>query len=98
MKIQNSLAKRVDAAGIMASYDEACKQVLANKIILAWIIKYSTKDYSDYSVEEIAEKYIDGEPKISKESVHRDETPYPDISLQKKTYLDILKKTKMIMT
>ena len=75
MKVQNSLAKRVDTAGIMASYDEACKQVLANKIILAWIIKYSTKDYSDYSVFEIAEKFIECEPQISKETVHKDEVP-----------------------
>ncbi|MBQ9608874.1 MAG: hypothetical protein IJV15_05440 [Lachnospiraceae bacterium] len=75
MKVQNRLAKHIDTAGIMASYDKACKQVLANKIILAWIIKYSTKEYSDYSVFEIAENFIDGEPQISKETVHRDEVP-----------------------
>ena len=75
MIVQNSLAKRIDTAGIMASYDEAVKQVLANKIILAWIIKYSTNDYSGYSVEDIAEKFIVGEPQISKETVHRDDAP-----------------------
>ena len=75
MIVQNSLAKRIDTAGIMASYDEAVKQVLANKIILAWIIKYSTNDYSGYSVEDIAEKFIEGTPQISKENVHRDEAP-----------------------
>lgn len=75
MRIKNSLAKRIDTAGIMTSYDEAVKQILANKIILAWIIKYSTKDYTDYSIEDIAEKFIEGEPQISKEAVNKDETP-----------------------
>ena len=75
MKSQNSLAKRIDTAGIIASYDEACKQLLANKVILAWILKYSTKEFADFDIYEIAEKYIEGEPEISKESVHRDESP-----------------------
>ncbi len=74
MKSQNSLAKRIDTAGSIASYDEACKQLLANKVILAWILKYSTKEFADYDIYEIAEKYIEGEPEISKEAVHRDES------------------------
>ena len=58
----------------MISYDEACKQVLANKIILAWILKACVREYNDYSVEEIADKYIEGEPEVSKTAVHVDET------------------------
>ncbi len=73
MKSQNSLAKRIDTAGIIASYDEVCKQLLANKVILAWILKYSTKEFADFDIYEIAEKYIEGEPEISKDAVHRDE-------------------------
>lgn len=74
MEVQNALANRIDTAGEMSSYDEACKQILANKIILAWIMKHCVKKYADYSVEEIAAKYIEGEPEVSKVSVHLDET------------------------
>lgn len=74
MEVQNALANRIDTAGEMISYDEACKQVLANKIILAWILKACVREYNDYSVEEIADKYIEGEPEVSKTAVHVDET------------------------
>lgn len=74
MEIRNALAHRIDTAGEMISYDEACKQILSNKIILAWILKHCLKEYTDYSVEEIAANYIDGEPEVSKVPVHPDET------------------------
>ena len=51
MKVQNALANRMDTANEMSSYDEACKQILANKIILAWIMKHCVKEYADYSVD-----------------------------------------------
>ena len=74
MEVQNTLANRIDTAGNMLSYDEACKQVLANLIILAWILKACVREYKDCSVEEIAAKYIEGEPEISKSTVHVDES------------------------
>ena len=74
MEVQNALANRIDTAGEMISYDEACKQVLSNKIILAWILKACVGEYYDYSVEEIADQYIEGEPEVSKGAVHVDET------------------------
>ena len=46
MEVQNALANRIDTAGEMISYDEACKQVLANKTILAWIMKGCLKEYN----------------------------------------------------
>ena len=74
MEVQNALANRIDTAGEDITYDEACKQVLANKIILAWIMKGCLKEYKDCSVNEIAEKYIEGEPEVSKATVHVDES------------------------
>ena len=62
MEVQNALANRIDTAGEMISYDEACKQVLANKTILAWIMKGCLKEYNDCSISDIAERYIEGEP------------------------------------
>ena len=74
MEVQNTLANRIDTAGEMSSYDEACKQILSNKIILAWILKHCIKEFADYSVEDISEKYIEGKPEVSKSTVHADES------------------------
>ena len=38
MQAENILAKNISAAGRKSSYDAACKRLLANKIILAWIM------------------------------------------------------------
>ena len=39
MKTENTLARNLDFAADKASYDAACKRLLANKEILAWIMK-----------------------------------------------------------
>ena len=74
MKVQNALANRIDTAGEMSSYDESCKRILSNKIILAWIIKRCTKEFAGYSIKDIAEKFIEGKPEISETSIHADES------------------------
>lgn len=55
METENTLARRITGAGLRASYDEACKRLLANKQILAWILKNCTEEFRDYSIREIAE-------------------------------------------
>ena len=39
MKKESNLAKMLSTAGEKAAYDHACKKLLANKEILAWIMK-----------------------------------------------------------
>ena len=56
-----------------SAYDEACKRLLSQKIILAWIMKSCLEEYRDLDVAEIAEKYIEGTPSISKEPVFPDD-------------------------
>ena len=41
--------------------DNACKHLLANKIILAWIMKSCLEEYRGSEISEIASKYIEGE-------------------------------------
>lgn len=67
------MAKNITAAGEKAAYDAACKRLLANKIILAWIMKSCLEEYKDRSVNEIAEKYIEGSPQIAETAVNPDE-------------------------
>lgn len=61
MEIENILAKNITAAGEKAAYEAACKRLLANKIILAWIMKSCLEEHKDYRINEIAEKYYRGE-------------------------------------
>lgn len=73
MVTETILAKNIIAAGEKAAYDAACKRLLANKIILAWIMKCCLEEYRDFGVEEIATKYIEGDPQVSQGSVNPDE-------------------------
>ncbi len=73
METENTLSKTISAAGDKAAYDAACKRLLANKIILAWIMKSCLQEFRDISVEEIAEKYIEGQPQIAQVAVYPDE-------------------------
>ena len=73
MKTESTLAKMISTAGEKAAYDRACKRLLANKIILAWIMKSCLREYRDCEISEIASKYIEGEAKISEVAVHPDE-------------------------
>lgn len=67
------LAKRIQTAGIHASYDEACKRLLANKQILSWVLQTCVEEFSDCSIQDIEEKYIIDTPEIARVSVHQDE-------------------------
>lgn len=73
MIVENTLAKNIAAAGDKAAYDAACKRLLANKVILAWIMKSCLEEYRDFDVDVIAEKYIEGDPQIAKAAVNPDE-------------------------
>ncbi len=73
MIVENTLAKNIAAARDKAAYDAACKRLLANKVILAWIMKSCLEEYRDFDVDVIAEKYIEGDPQIAKAAVNPDE-------------------------
>ena len=45
-----------------ASYDTLAKRILSRKVILAWILKYTVPEFADCSLEDIAGKYIEGDP------------------------------------
>lgn len=53
-----------DSTNISKLYDDACKRFLCEKNILAWILKYSTEEFANLPIEDIAYKYIEGEPSI----------------------------------
>jgi len=57
-----------------ATYDAAAKFFLANKSILAWILKYCTSEFIDYSIKDIAEKYIGNHIEVSIIPIEPDKT------------------------
>ena len=73
MRAESTLAKMISTAGEKAAYDNACKRLLANKIILAWIMKSCLEEYRVCGISEIASKYIEGKAQISEAAVHPDE-------------------------
>lgn len=75
-----TIATTIEAAADKAKYDTACKQILAEKIILAWIMKSTMREYVSISIQEIADKYIAGIPQIAEASVLPDETNVSKIS------------------
>ena len=73
MRAESTLSKMISTAGEKAAYDNACKRLLANKIILAWIMKCCLEEYRDCEIPDIASKYIEGEAQISEAAVNPDE-------------------------
>ena len=57
-----------------AKYDAAAKKLLSNKIVLAHILQGCVEEYQDYSIDDIAEKYIEEQPEVSSIGVHKDES------------------------
>ncbi|SHI94607.1 hypothetical protein SAMN02745671_02193 [Anaerovibrio lipolyticus DSM 3074] len=50
-------------------YDKACKEVLSEKGIIGHILKTCVKEYQNVSVEDIVNKYIQGNPEVEKTTV-----------------------------
>ena len=57
-----------------AQYDAACKRLLSERIILAWIMKACVEEFRDCEIHEIAAKYIVGTPQVGVVPVDPDES------------------------
>ena len=79
MEVNTPIADDIHATDQNARYDAACKRLLSQKIILAWIMKSCLEEYRNCDVKEIAEKYIEGQPQVSEVPVELDETSAPRI-------------------
>lgn len=69
---ESGIAQAISLADIQARYDKCAKKLLSYNIIVAWILKYCTKEFSDYDVSFIANHCINGKPEISTKAVHQD--------------------------
>ena len=73
METENILSNKLSLTEEKAAYDASCKRLLANKSILAWILKDCVEEFKDCQISDIEEKYIEGEPVISQVTVNPDE-------------------------
>ena len=56
MELETTLSQTIRTAGSNSDYDSACKRLLSEKIILAWIMKNCLEEYRECSISEIIEK------------------------------------------
>lgn len=69
MKIKEAyISNTIDSAKDKIQYDEHVRQILKDKCILAYILKYAVKEFKDYSIDD-AKAAIDGEPEVAIRSV-----------------------------
>lgn len=69
MKIKEAyISNTIDFAKDKIQYDEHVRQILKDKGILAYILKYAVKEFKDYSIDD-AKAAIDGEPEVAIRSV-----------------------------
>ena len=76
--METTLAKDLANADDKARYDEACRKLLADKHVLAWIMKQTVHEYRDSSIEDIVRKYIEGSPDVGIIPVDPDATNKAD--------------------
>lgn len=74
MEVNSPIAEDIRVTDQNAQYDAACKKLLSEKIILAWIMKSCLEEYRDLGVKEIAEKYIEGTPQVGEVAITPGET------------------------
>ena len=63
VEVETQLAHAIDQTEFDSRYDETAKKMLANKQVLAQIMKDCVNEYSDCTVDDIVEKYIRGNPR-----------------------------------
>ena len=72
------LAHTITQTDYEARYDRAAKKLLANKFVLAHILKDCVKEYQACSIMDIAQKYIEGEPEVGTTGVYMDDSSSPE--------------------
>lgn len=74
MSRETYLAHTIAQTEYEARYDKAAKKLLADRLVLAHILKGCVPEYRDLNIFDIADKYIEGEPQIGMVGVDMDDT------------------------
>ncbi len=71
----SEIAQNLDVADEKAKYDASARKLVAQKSVLAYILKSALDEFADIPVKQIAEEFIEGTPQVSEAAVHQD---HPD--------------------
>ncbi len=77
VSVPSEIAQNLKVADENATfqYDESARNIVSQKSVLAYILKSALDEYAEYTVQEIAERFIEGEPELKKTAVYQD---HPD--------------------
>ena len=67
--VNTTLTNDIHMTNGQRMYDESCKKILSNKMILAWIMKECIAEFKDTEITDIANFYIEEQPEISNAEV-----------------------------
>ena len=96
MTTETTLSETIRITNPNPKYDNACKRMFSEKILLARIMKTCITEYKDISEDEIAEKYIEGQPEVSLVPVFQDEEPEVSSLIDGLPNEDISEKEKRV--
>ena len=71
MQKETIIAQELTSYSMIEQFDTACCRLLANKPILAWLLRDTVKDYQDYSIEEIMD-CLEDSPQVRAVAVDQD--------------------------
>ena len=70
--VGNRISQILDVSDRKTRYDASARNLVAQKAILAYILKSAMDEFSSVSVKQIAEELIEGSPQINEIPVHQD--------------------------
>ena len=73
MQRKSTFSKTIDITQKFKEYDSGAKRLLSEKVILAWILKSCTSEFSEFSISKIMNECIDDGVQISSVPVDRDD-------------------------
>ena len=72
MEVETSVARAVRTTDAMARYDAACKRVLSERQVLAYIMHDFMWEYAGCGRDQIVSEFLEGDPLVGSDPVERD--------------------------
>lgn len=74
MRQKSYISNVIESDGNKVKYDGEVKKVISDKVILAWIMKYSVEEFKDYPIE-VIQDCIEGKPEVGSVKVRPGRKP-----------------------
>lgn len=74
--MKTEIAKNIETTSQEVQYDSCVKNLLSEKIILAWILKECVEEFKPFSIRQILQESFEDEPQVSTAAVDQDELDF----------------------